>query len=390
MKNQWESSFLNNLNKTKEILLLNSNQTNSIPAYEVTPRFLEVYTKFLRESLTNKDSNIYLKDAQSQEFRFLKLIECLNTASLKFQENKEKMLTDDDNEFTSQLLAVNHIIKNSYELTTCIYLLEWLQSIFIIDDIDQRIKPAERMEFRGTAGRSREITLDMFNNNLNPALDPQDFEDHNKILDLILLFIRAGKIDEAQKRAFFHKQGYLTEMLSGGLPFHDFLLDPTWNYDNVDWDLFPPYMKTKEFQEIKEIVSSKEYSEEIILNELNSRFDSVVGNPNWILWLKSNYLFSDFDFNKIRQVKKISSYISGNSKYMERDQVNVYEMLYFKILNHLNTKLIEAYNLTQKLDFNYVCDTNYTKAPNTNIWEIIQGLKNQNIFNEELINVKVL
>jgi hypothetical protein len=390
--NQWDSTFFNDLNRTKEILITNSVQTGEIPLYRTTPKFLDIYTKYLRENLSKPDSNIYLKDAQTQEFRFLKLIECLNTSSQKYLQNNSDGIgmATDDIEFTSQLLAVNHIIKHNSELTTCIYLLEWLHSIFIVDDyIDQRIKVSDKFTFDNTARRGvRDIDPDAFNNTGGDTkLDPSDFENHNKVLDIILLYIRSGKIDVAQKKANFYKQNYLTEMLSGGLPFHDFLLDPSWSYNAVDWDLFPPYMKTKEFHEIREIVGNKGVSEEVILNEVNSRFDSAVGNPNWILWLKSHYLLADKDSNKLRQIKKINNYISGNSKFLERDKVNIYEVLYFKILNYLNTKLVEIYNGTHKLEFNYICDSSYVKKTNTNLFEIIQSIKNQRLFQDEFENV---
>jgi hypothetical protein len=387
--NQWDSTFFNDLTRTKEILIANSKPTAEFPLYQTTPKFLEEFTKYLRENLSKHDSNIYLKDAQTQEFRFLKLIECLNTSQNKFIENQIGMQIDESTEFTSQLLAINHIIKDNFELTTCIYLLEWLHSIFIIDDIDQLIKVSGKLTFDNTARMVREIDPDGLNNE-NSKIDPNDLENHNKILDIILLYIRSGKIDVAQKKADFYKQSYLTEMLSGGLPFHDFLLDPTWSYNNIDWDLFPPYMKTVEFNEVKEIILNKDNSEVTIINAINERFDSTVGNPNWILWLKSHCLLADKDSKKLRQIKKINSYISGNSKYMERDKVNIYELLYFKILNYLNTKLIEIYNSTQKLEFNYICDSSYMKKTNSNLLEIFQAIKNQELFKHECNNVSLL
>jgi hypothetical protein len=388
---EWESLFMLNLRKTKEILLSNCKNTSDIPIYKPTPKFLESYTKYLRECLTKTDTNIYLKDAQTQEYRFLKLIECLNTSSHKFKENNNKyedMLIDQPSEFTSQCLAVNHIIKSSHELTTCIYLLEWLQSIFIVDDIEQRIKVTAKPNFDNTARKGRQVHPDMFNNiDHRDFMDPGDVENHNKILDLILLSIRSGKIDEAQKKAHFHRQDYLAELLSGGLPFHDFLIDPISMCQNIDWDLFPPYMKTKEFYEVKELVTSKGHSEDFIMNELNTRFDGFIGNANWILWLKSHYLLANEDSNKIKQIKKINAYISGNSKFMERDKANIYEVLYFRVLHYLNTQLINSYNSTHKLDFNYTADTSYVKKSNSTLWDIIQYIKTQNIFQEEIKNV---
>jgi hypothetical protein len=390
MNNDWQSNFLAHILKTKEYLIENSNKTNKLPCYKTTPQFLEKYTKYLRTTFSKTDSNIYLKDAQYQEFRFLKLLECLNTSSNKFKENNkgDRMQTDESSEFTSQILAVNNIIKSSHELTVCVYLLEWLQSIFMVDDIKERIK-CTQFDFTKTARANRRAIThpDDFNNSNPNSLDESDKENHIKLLDKIILNIRAGKLYEAEKEAEFHKQGYIGELLSGGLPFHDFLLDPVSEFENVDWDLFPPYMKTREFHEVKDFIKSQ--SSDIAMNTINERFDSVVGNPNWILWLKSHYMLSDKDSNKIKQIKRINSYISGNSKVIEKDTINIYEYLYFNILDYLNSELVLQYNKTEKLQFNYIPEVAY-KSRSRKIIDLLHSVKTQKLFQDETEKVTFL
>jgi hypothetical protein len=87
---------------------------------------------FLSKYLTDLKSNIQdsfitnneIKSFLMQEYKILSLLFNLNKVG-PFQ--RDQIINKDLN---SQLIISNNIIKNSYELTSYVYLLEWLNNIY--------------------------------------------------------------------------------------------------------------------------------------------------------------------------------------------------------------------------------------------------------------------
>jgi hypothetical protein len=378
MKKEWFENFLNNLKKTKTLLINNSNN-DKIPRYVPTLQFLQKYTNMIFKD--NSDStklNPYLVNSNKQEYRILKLIEFLSKSNLSYQKNNQSMNLEE--ETTSQVIQVNNIIKDSFELTTASYLLEWLHSVFSVEDLTERIKPKTMHSFSETARQENNFQIypDRFNDRTN-NLHPEDQESYSKVLRLVLNNIRAGKLNEAQKISEYYDNSFLSAMLDGGLPFNDLLYDDLNSLARIDFDLFPPFMRNKDFYTLKEAVEKYQHSGN--KDEIRRLHDSCFGNLYWREWLLTSYYQIEFEnHEKNNEIKLIQSYISGNVKFVESNSVNIYEHLYFGFLNYLNTSVIEEFN---KINENQI----ETRFKTKSILNVIKSLRESESYKSEIHNV---
>lgn len=401
MNNEWQQSFLKDLEKNKNILLNNCHKTSNkyVPMYVVKEEFFDEYFKATEQKFQDPTKiNPYLKFSSYQEYRIIKLISSLNKAKNKYYTNQENMKIDKERENTSPLIITNDIIKNSYELTTYVYLADWLHSIYLKDDPKRtRIqgKPVFVETVKNLTLKNKSFDIDYLNNKNSPA-NQEDIDNYNKILEVVIMLVRSGKLKEAQETAEYHNLHYISAMLNGGLPLNDFLIDEQEQFENVDFDLFPPNMKTRELFELKEYIQKHKHSaaEHRHSGGIMDFYDGVIGNPNWLLWIYSNYQDCEIDSeDKNWQIKYLQSYLSGNSNVIEKNNNNVYESLYVKILGLLNSRLVEEYTSVQKLEYHYSEGADfskfYSKLRGKSIRDVINSLKSQQAYIEAVQSVYI-
>lgn len=248
-------------------------------------------------SISDKIPSLFTS-LNTSEFRLISLLKNLSTARQKFNEQK-KQQDIQDNDTMSPLQITNKIIKSSYELTSYIYLMKWLQEYFTYqyNGIDLN---ASKIDF------SKQTSY----NEANEQPYCKAFADQlNKL-------ILSGDIKKAQEQSVLRNMHHFAAMLNGGLPLHD---STTANYNyQIDFELFPNYMKNKD------------------LDGLINRSEEIIGNSNWIMWLSSLY---DIDFSNFNNVFNA---ISGNTKRPQKfvwDPMN--EAFYMHIMNLFNSTLIE-------------------------------------------------
>jgi hypothetical protein len=369
MKKEWSTPYLRDMDNLKEIILRNSQETADIPRRMINPSFFEEYlTRNLEKNMKDIDANPYLKFSNYQEYRLLTLISSLHKAKEKFQKNRQAaaissngsemgMMVDQEMDpcqpRTSQLKLVNDIIKNSFELTSYVFILEWLQKIYTKDEIT-RDHTKERICFDKTYHSLIHRGGERFSPDLllrkNQTIDPEEMDKFNRIMESIVVQIRQGKIDEAQKTAEYYNQSFLSAMLTGGLPMNDFILDTVESFKDFDFDLLPPFMKNKDFQEFKKKIHL--LKSQPVGSSLNTekKFDKVIGNPNWMLWFNSVYEACDVSMSDDVQdknhfnMKLLQSYLSGNPSFIDSQNLPIHDSLYSHILSMLNFKLIQEYN----------------------------------------------
>lgn len=375
------------LGTLKELVLKSSIAKNSSsPKYILGNDFYEKYIESQENNIRNNTgANPLFKYVNFQEFRIVRLSSCLNRAKLKFINR----LPDVSSE-TSQLIITNNIIKRSFELTSYICLIDWLQSIYLKED-SNRIKLPEKVCLDNTIrklGTNQKVLHPDLLFQLNGFIDNKEFENHSSILDKVLMNVRSGNLEEAQKIAEYYNQFNISAMLNGGLPFNDFKLDEEEKFENVDFDLFPPYMNTREMTEFKNYLKIVNENRGNLQNrrqnfqQIESINDRMIGNANWLLWLFANHHSASEDSQeKLTQIIMLQSYLSGNVSSVEKKDQSIYNKLYSNILSLFNLSLIEQYQLTEKIEYQYVDGIDvtkcYEKLKGKNIIEVINQIRSQ-------------
>lgn len=388
MNTEWTKIYLRDLSQYRDTILKNClSLTETPPRYLLKENFSIDYFRLFENNLKNDyTSNPYIKFSNYQEYRILKLIHFLNKARVKFLNYKqeEKFSTE-----TSQLVMINNIIKNSNELTSCVYLVEWLQSIYSKEDPTKIVKK-DKTFFEQTAKIFHQKHLKFNPDNLNFVnndINPLEQEAYSKISEIMVFFIRQGKLSEAQQFAEHQNQHFLSAMLNGGLPLNDFLIDKAESL-NIDFDLFLPFMKNKDLKELQENLQSYRQVQNIDYQNVINLHDGVVGNPNWILWFNFIYEACEVSDNqRLDHLKHMQSYLSGNPKILDVSQnLNIHETLYNHTNSFLNIKTISEYLSKERIDYYPVeCPSVlnlYNKIKNKSLCDIVNLIKTQEVYNQ--------
>lgn len=120
--------------------------------------------------------------------------------------------------------------------------------------------------------------------------------------------------------------------------------------------------------------------------------NNIIGNPNWISWLYSNYSLADkATEEEVIYSNLLQSFISGNSKHLESIYFfNVYDWLYTKFLNLFNYKLLQKYLAIEKIDLHFVDNPDLTGYMNANkdnsIEKIILELQSLEMYKNNILN----
>jgi hypothetical protein len=415
MNKEWNSLYFEELNLTKNAIQVNTEKTREFyPRYTIKKEYLSTYPRNL-EDILKKQGNPFLKFSYYQEYRILSLIDCLEKSKKKIFPkddievvmNKMKIdQTDNNYSSTSQIILVNNIVKNNSELITSCYLLEWLQRIYSKEEFSR-----EMIKERPNFTNSKQFHPDMLNSQ-GFNLKKDDMDNFVKLLDILTIMVRQGKLEEAQIMAEYYDQSFLSAMLSGGLAMNDLLLDGFGSLSKVDWDLFPPFMKNKEFYEIKEKANpdamqvdfhSSQLSDNKKYSNLQYLPDSVIGNPDWPLWLSSVYEGCNLTYEKrtpgkdkiFDQVRLLRTFISGNVDFVPEIN-NVYDTLYVYCLALLNSKILIEYG-RNVVDENHFLDYHFNQKENMNkqmysnilsktrensLYEMLELIKTDNLFKQ--------
>lgn len=264
-------------------------------------RFVKTETFFTSlKSINSINEKIpsLLTSLNTSEFRLISLLKNLSIARQKFNVQKRLQYMQ-DNDTMSPLQITNKIIKSSYELTSYIYLMKWLQEYFAYqyNGIDLN---AKKLDY------SKQTSY----NGVNEQPDCKDFAAQ------LNRFILTGDIKKAQEQCVLRNMHHFSAMLNGGLPLHD---STTANDSyQIDFELFPNYMKNKD------------------LDGLINRSEDIIGNSNWIMWLSSLY---DIDFSNFNNVFNA---ISGNTKRPQKYLLEpMNEAFYMHLMNLFNSSLME-------------------------------------------------
>lgn len=349
------------LESLKRVVLdhVNLNEGNS-PKYIIRDEFYKKYFEIQETTIRNyTNTSPLFKYVNYHEFRITKLNSHLNQSRIKINNPLPQVNTE-----TSQLIKINNIIKGSFELTTYICLINWLESIYQKED-PRRVKLSEKVYLEKTAKRLHETNNKSFTPDMlfhvNNIVETREFENNRTILEQVLMHIRSGHLESAQKVAEYYNQYNISTMLNGGLPFNDFMLDPEEKFENVDFDLFPPYMNNREMEELKAYLNRGHFSPNSTsrFNSNNTPYgqvvqfnDKIVGNANWLLWVFANHHSSSDDSqDKLVQTVMIQSYLSGNVITTEKREQSIYNRLYSQILSLFNLSLIEQYQSTELVEY---------------------------------------
>jgi hypothetical protein len=139
-KKEYQEYLLDQHKKMKKSLIVNSSKVKPfrMDEFELDEMYGAHYVvdieSFLSNYLRDLKSNIQdsfitnneIKSYLMQEYKILQLIYNLNKVGPL---ERERLNNKDLN---SQLIISNNIIKSSYELTTYVYLLEWLNKVYEI------------------------------------------------------------------------------------------------------------------------------------------------------------------------------------------------------------------------------------------------------------------
>jgi hypothetical protein len=137
-KKEYQEYLLDQHKKMKQSLIVNSRKVKPFRMDECQDdemygaHYVVDVELFLSKYLTDLKSNIQdsfitnneIKSFLMQEYKLLQLIYNLNKVG-PFQ--RDQLINKD---LTSQLIISNNIIKSSFELTSYVYLLEWLNNIY--------------------------------------------------------------------------------------------------------------------------------------------------------------------------------------------------------------------------------------------------------------------
>lgn len=416
------------LKKTREDLLHLKNQilTNSgpaskrmdnvlLPRYAIKQSFFNNRSKKLDENIRNftREDSMASNFQNFQEYRLTKLFYFLEEAKQKFNEHAMQSENLAGNH-TSQLLIVYDIIKNSKELISLIYLMRWLEAIFLKDNPKRDIEKKFFFDKNLIHPEAKDFNPDCFNDSMLKSKfrclpHDENIADYWRILQRIIYKVRTGNLVEAQTYAEYNNLFNISAILFGGLPVNDFLFDDLNKITKIDFDLFPNYMRNKEFDALsKKAEIFKRDSTNINfntnLNNLsinNSKLEgfdnnNIVGNPNWLSWFNSNYQLSENDFENsnltysTNLARILQSFLSGNSKCFEDlENFNPYDLLYTKILNIFNAKLIKKYLATSKLELHFTDDPDLSDYINEHsemsIEKIISELQKDEKYKNEIL-----
>lgn len=181
-----------------------------LPRYAIRQSFFSKRSEKIEENIKNLERKDYLNTnfQKFQELRMTKLFYFLEEANKKFKihtENKESFLGNG----TSQLCIVYDIIRNSKELISLIYLLEWLQSIFMKDkprrNIERKFFFSEKIE----NAKSSDFDPDIFNDptllkHFSSCPSTEDFREYSRVFERIVMNVRSGNLLEAQHYAKYN------------------------------------------------------------------------------------------------------------------------------------------------------------------------------------------
>jgi hypothetical protein len=389
-KREWSKTYSEDIKILKNQIKEYSDELRKcLPTRILNKRFLKSRNDFMLDSFS-KESNVYLKFSNFQEFRVLKLLECLSQAESKYAKNNTNAEQEEYSD-SSPLILTNQIIKKSFDYTSLLSIINWLQQVFAKEE-QERIKKIEKLAFRKTVQNikgNQKFHPDMLNIK-NDIVDEEEMENFNKIFDLIILKTRQGKIDEAQRLAEYHNQFFLGAMLNGGMPMNDCLIDRVEKFKKFDFDLLLPFMKTKELNEfIQSLNESREKSEKYyssINHQHSISSDQIIGNPNWILWFYANYSSCDLNtnFEEGNRITLLQTYISGNPKFLQNyTKSNIYEYLYANLLSYLNLSVIEEHYKSEKTEYQHCDDPTtelsdlFTRNRKTSIHQILKSIREQ-------------
>ena len=366
-KNEFSEQFLNHLLDYKNTILQNSIENNNGTPKKIINKeiFYENYINELISKNTMPNRNKFLFQYEQSEIRIIKLIENLSLSNMKYSyylENPDQKIQKTN----SELIKVNEIIKNSPTLISYIYILKWIQNIkenyFNYLSLEKNnLRDKEQFDLNGKIN-FQEKGFDQLNQTQNEK-DINYINFINQITCLIMsndLYNTQNKIDE-------RKQYYLSSILEGGLPLHDFSLEAI-DLQKFDIDLIPLYMKNLEFNEF--IIKTK--NNPILIN----LEDYVIGNNNWVLWLYT--LFDSCNDKTIHtQFNLLSRLLSGNFNNYNINSQNFDEFLFIKIMNLLNCELLET--MFKKNDDKYI-NYHFNSYDKENVNYLISSRNGKTIF----------
>ena len=366
-KNEFSEQFLNHLLDYKNTILQNSIENNNGTPKKIINKenFYENYINELISKNTMPNRNKFLFQYEQSEIRIIKLIENLSLSNMKYSyylENPDQKIQKTN----SELIKVNEIIKNSPTLISYIYILKWIQNIkenyFNYLSLEKNnLRDKEQFELNGKIN-FQEKGFDQLNQTQNEK-DINYINFINQITCLIMsndLYNTQNKIDE-------RKQYYLSSILEGGLPLHDFSLEAI-DLQKFDIDLIPLYMKNLEFNEF--IIKTKNNPIPINLD------DYVIGNNNWVLWLYT--LFDSCNDKTIHtQFNLLSRLLSGNCNNYNINSQNFDEFLFIKIMNLLNCELLDK--MFKKNDDKYI-NYHFNSYDRENVNYLISSRNGKTIF----------
>ncbi len=367
-KNEFSEQFLNHLLDYKNTILQNSIENNNGTPKKIINKenFYENYINELISKNTMPNRNKFLFQYEQSEIRIIKLIENLSLSNMKYSYYLER--PDQKIQKTnSELIKVNEIIKNSPTLISYIYILKWIQNIkenyFNYLSLEKNnLRDKEQFVLNGKIN-FQEKGFDQLNQTQNEK-DINYINFINQITCLIMsndLYNTQNKIDE-------RKQYYLSSILEGGLPLHDFSLEAI-DLQKFDIDLIPLYMKNLEFNEF--IIKTKNNPISINLE------DYVIGNNNWVLWLYT--LFDSCNDKTIHtQFNLLSRLLSGNFNNYNINSQNFDEFLFIKIMNLLNCELLEK--MFNKNDDKYYINYHFNSYDRENVNYLISSRNGKTIF----------
>ena len=113
----------------------------------------------------------------------------------------------------------------------------------------------------------------------------------------------------------------------------------------IDFDLFPPFMKTEEFYELKYII------EKDPKKMFKSAESIIFGNHDWLLWLVNNWISSSRMGNEHFTLKQLYCLLSGKPNNKNFSKVTSEDEFFNSLSCLFNVKLIEKYNNAQFVDY---------------------------------------
>ena len=129
-QNEFTDKFISTLKLYKELTLSSSAPytENAMPKRVIVDRpFFSAFQAQLEKASADITNLKFLNDSNEAEFRLLSLLKNLNDAKMKFMYYQTNPVSS---YLKSPLHEVNDTIKMSFELTTYVYLLKWLQECF--------------------------------------------------------------------------------------------------------------------------------------------------------------------------------------------------------------------------------------------------------------------